>query len=239
MPSLSKMFSLCNQKTSFAHTADEVISALNEAGEHVYQEVLKKNRGFFVKIDETDLVLTPGEPGQDQLYPLPDDCSEILHLAERPQSSPMESWHPMSPTTLGRALSDDSWGAFVNWDSFGSGSRFKYAPFLAATDTASDFTYSPQAMQIAVTPTVDQNRACQLVYAAKWLELSDTNSKLMLPNEGTHAMYNEALAILTGDLDDSRQGSYMQRAKIHLDSFLQWVADRQLQRGMRVETYLL
>lgn len=235
---LSSMFARINQKTAFAFTPDEVYAAIDEAGLVVYQKVLKENRGFFVKIDETGLVLTPGQQGQDQIYSLPDDCSEILHLAERLQSSPTDPWRPMEPTTLGRALRDD-WGAYVNWNGFGPSSRFKYSPFLSASNTAGDFTYTDQIMQIAVSPTVDQPRNTQLVYAAKWLHIVDSTSQNMLPHEGTYAQYNGALAILTGDLDDSREGSYAQRAKIQLNAFLQWVADRQLQRGMQVKSYLL
>jgi len=238
MPSLSSMFSRINQKTSFIHTPDEVYSALDEAGLLVYQKVLKENRGFFVKIDETDLVLTPGTPGQDQIFSLPDDCTQILHLAERLQNSPTSRWSPMEPTTLGNSLTD-AWGSYVDWGGFGSGSRFKYSTFLTAPNTASDFVYTDQVMQIAVTPTVDQARSTQLVYAAKWLQINDSTSKNMLPNEGTYAQYNGALAILTGDLDDTREGSYGQRYQMQLNAFLQWVADRQLQRGMRVKSYLL
>lgn len=238
MPSLSEMYNLANQKTEYIHTPSEIFAALNEAGEYVYFQVLRKNRGFFVKIDETSLVLTPGTQGQDQIYPLPDDCTQVLHMAERPASSPQLPWAPMKPSTLGKTLRD-GWQGFVNWDGFGSGSGFKYAPFLSADETASDLIDAPQTMQVAITPNVDQQRAVQLVYAAKWLPIRDNSSKLMLPREGTSSMYNGAMAILTGDLDDTRQGSFASRAEINLDAFLQWVADRQLQDGMQVETDLL
>lgn len=238
MPNLATMFARINQKTASIFTPDEVYAALDEAGLLVYQKVLKENRGFFVKIDETSLVLTPGVQGQDQIYPLPDDCSEILHLAERLQNSPINRWCPMEPTTLGKALTD-GWQGFVNWDGFGYGSTFKYAPFLSAPNTAGDLIPTIQTQQIAVSPTVDQPRNTQIIYAAKWLELHDATSKNMLPDEGTLAQYNGALAILTGDIDDTREGSYMQRAKIQLNAFLQWVADRQLQRDMQVKSYLL
>lgn len=232
------MFNRINQKTAFTFTPDEVYAALDEAGLLVYQKVLKENRGFFVKVDETSLVLTSGTPGQDQTYDLPTDCTQILHLAERLSTDMTGKWQPMEPTSLGKAYSDE-WQSYVDYDGFGSGSRFKYATLLSATNTAGDFTYNAQTQQIAVTPTVDQTRNTQLIYAAKWTRIIDSTSKNMLPDEGTLAQYNGALAILTGDIDDSRQGAYMQRAKIQLDAFLQWCADRQLQRGMRVKSYLL
>lgn len=238
MPTLAQMFSRINQKTAFTFTPDEVYAALDEAGLLVYQKVLKENRGFFVKIDETSVVLQPGVVGQDQIYDLPDDCSEILHLAERLQSSPQSRWSPMEPTTIGRAISD-AWFSYVDWEGFGSASRFKYAPMLEAGDTASGMIDAPQAMKVAIAPTVDQPRATQLVYAAKWCEIQDSASLNMLPNEGTWAQYNFALASLTGDIDDTREGSYAQKGQVQLDAFLQWCADRQLQRGMRVESYLL
>src|ERR1700749_4773719 len=100
MPNLAQMFARVNQKTAFTFTPDEVYAALDEAGLLVYQKVLKENRGFFVKVDETSLVLTPGAEGTDQIYNLPDDCSQILHLAERLQSTPTARWSPMEPTTL-------------------------------------------------------------------------------------------------------------------------------------------
>ena len=39
------MFARINQKTGSIFTPDEVYAALNEAGELVYQKVLKENRG--------------------------------------------------------------------------------------------------------------------------------------------------------------------------------------------------
>src|ERR1700742_23536 len=111
------MFSRINQKTAFTFTPDEVYAALDESGLLVYQKVLKENRGFFVKVDETSLVLTPGTQGQDQVYDLPFDCTQILHLAERLQSTPTDPWSPMEPTTIGKAFSDE-WQRFVSYDVF-------------------------------------------------------------------------------------------------------------------------
>jgi hypothetical protein len=236
---LSAMFARINQKTGFIFTPDEVYAAINESGQYVYQKVLKENRGFFIKVDETSLILNPGTPGQDQVYDLPSDCTQILHLAERPSNDPTCRWEPMEPTSIGKAFSDE-WQSYVDYDGFGAGSRFKYAgPFLPASNVSGALIDYPQIQQIAVTPTVDQARTTQLIYAAKWLEIVDSTSANMLPDEGTTTQYNGAMAILTGDMDDTRTGSYAQRAKLNLDAFLQWCADRQLQRGMRVKSYLL
>lgn len=237
MPTLANMFSRINRLTAQELDADDIYAALNEAGFYVYTKVLKENRGFFIKFDTTSIALVPGT----QVYALPSDATDILHLAERAQ--PTQNWFPIDPTSLASSLQNQAnvYDYFIDDDWYDGESHFKYyGPYLDSADTvdAPDVDNTDQVQKIQITPAIDINRAVEIVYAAKWLPILDGSSELMLPEEGTHAMYNGAMATLTGDIDDTREGSYGQRAKLHLDAFLTWVRDRQMQSGPKVKPYL-
>lgn len=235
---LPQAYALANSKSGYSRSDGEIYDALNEGGFRVYSAVLKEYSGFFIKFDETSLVLSPVAVGAPQEFALPADLTQIVHLAERTTSS--EDWHPMAPETLDSALSNlqsvTGWDTFYS-DMYGSQSRFGYyGPYLDATATQAG--QALQIQKIRVSPAIDQVRSCQLAYTAKWLPITDASSKVMLPDEGTYAMVNFAIAELRRASDDSQSENYEDKGIKHLNSFLSWLRSRQIQSPLAIDSYL-
>lgn len=234
---LAQMYALADSKSGYSRSDGEIYDALNESGFRVFSAVLKEFRGFFIKFDETSLSLQPLSANATQEYPLPADLTQIVHLAERP--SPSEDWHPMPPLDLSTALTtlQDN----VGWEDFyaygyGAESEFGfYGPYLDAD--AAEAGGALQIQKIRVAPGPTQARSCQIAYTAKWLEIVDASSKIMLPGEGTYAMLNFAIAELRRSSDDSLSADYEKKGETHLDSFLSWLRARQIMQPLTIETY--
>lgn len=228
------MYDLANSKSGYARSDVEIYDALNESGFRVYAAVLKEFRGFFIKFDETSLTLTPATTGQE--YPLPADLTQIVHLAER--ISPTQDWLPMRPLDLGSAL--DTLQELSGWNGFAAGygddSEFGfYGPYLDATATQAGAT--AQTQKIRVSPIPDANRFCQIAYTAKWLPIAQAGDAIMLPDEGTYAMLNYAIAELRRASDDSVSGDYEDKGDRHLSSFLSWLRARQIMSPDTIDCY--
>jgi hypothetical protein len=194
---------------------------------------VKEFGGFFIKFDETSLTLVPGTAE----YTLPSDLTQIVHLAERISSS--EDWHPMSPLDLDSALSNSQVASI--WDDYYSGlyganSPFGFfGPYLDSAATQGGGTL--QIQKIRVSPGVDQTRHCQIAYTAKWLPVVDASSKIMLPDEGTYAALNYAIAELRRASDDSASRDYEVKGDRSLTDYLSWARARQIQQFPTVKTY--
>ena len=228
---LAQMYSLANAKSSYSRPDAEIYAALDQAGLFVYAAVLKEYSGFFIKFDTTSLVLVPGT----QAYNLPPDLTQIVHLAERLNVT--LDWNEMSPIKLSDAV--DNIQQATGWDSFSSyygDSQFGYyGPYLLSQATS--VTQTLQVQQIQVSPGIDQTRMCELVYSAKWLPINDSSSLVMMPDEGTHAMLNYAIAELLRSNDDSLAQNYEAQGDKQLSSFLTWVRNRQIQQGPTIKAY--
>jgi hypothetical protein len=230
MPSLAQMYALANARSANSRPEGEIYSALDEAGFLVYTAVLKEFSGFFLKFDTTTIVLTPGT----NVYTLPADLTQLVAIAERVTAA--ERWRPMEPTSLATAL--DNTQELVGWDDwsdcYGDGSEFKfYGPYLSAAAAA-----GVQTQSINVEPAIDQVRMCEIAYTAKWLPILNANSKLMLPNEGTYAMQNFAIAELNRANNDTLSAEYEAKGQKHLTAFLTWIRNRQLVKWPTITPYL-
>lgn len=224
------MVATVNAKSSYSRP-DEAYSALSEAGFLVYTAVLKELSGFFLKFDTTTVVLTPGQ----QQYALPPDLGNLVNIAERQTSA--ENWHVINPTTIANALDDVQ--TLVSWDDWNDwyddqDSMFKfYGPFLPAQVAG-----AAQTQQIQITPAIDAVRMCEIAYTAKWLPIVNAQSVVMLPEEGTYAMQNFAIAELNRANNDSLAAEYEAKAQKHLTAFLTWVRNRQIVQRPRITPYL-
>jgi hypothetical protein len=228
------MYALANGKSGYARSDVEIYDALNESGFRVFAAVLKEFGGFFLKFDETSLSLQPLSANPTQEYPLPADLTQIVHLAERLSSS--EDWRPMAPLDLSTSLTtvQDN----VGWNSclYGDDSEFGfYGPYLDAAAAAGGA--SAQTQKIRVSPAPTETRACQIAYTAKWLPIVDASSSVMLPDEGTYAMLNYAIAELRRASDDSLSADYEDKGDRHLQSFLSWARARQIMQPQSIRTY--
>lgn len=233
---LGHAYKLANSKSGYSRSDDEIYDALNAGGWRVFAATVKEFSGFFIKFDEVSLSLSPSNATQE--YSLPADCSQLVHVAERLTSS--ENWHPMSPETLDDALSNLQ--SATGWDSFwssqyGTVSEFGYyGPYLDAT--AAPQGQALQIQKIRVSPIPSATRMVQLAYTAKWLPIVNASSSIMLPDEGTPAMLNYAVAELCKASDDStRYAAYMKDGDSHLNSYLTWARARQIQAPLSIEPY--
>jgi hypothetical protein len=230
MPNLAQMFALANARSANSRPEGEIYSALDEAGFLVYTAVLKEFSGFFLKFDTTSIVLTPGT----NIYPLPADLTQMVAIAERLTAA--ERWRPMDPTTLADSLFNTQ--DLVGWndweDLYGEGSEFEfYGPYLPAVAPG-----VAQVQSISVKPAIDVVRMCEIAYTAKWLPVVNEDSVVMLPNEGTYAMQNFAIAELNRANNDTLSAEYEAKGKTHLAAFLTWVRNRQLVKWPTITPYL-
>lgn len=215
---------------------DDIFAALNEEGFLLYSRVLKEGEGFFLKTDTTSITLTPGT----QTYATPADCTQIIHMAERAQAT--DDWLRMEPESENMALESLQTIAAVYIVGLYGSSRFRYyGPYLPdsqVNNASPEADNSTQVMSIDVSPVIDQNRAVQIVYTAKWINIIVESSTLTLPDEASNALYNKTLANLLTSIDDTRAGAIGVLAEAQARGFLTWVRDRELQTGPKVTPYL-
>ena len=230
MPTLAQMYATVNAKSGYSRP-DEIYPALSEGGFLVYAAVLKEFSGFFLKFDTTTIVLTPGQ----QQYALPPDLGNLVNLAERLTAS--EDWHVINPTSLANALDTTqqgvSWGDWNDmYDDCDSSLRF-YGPFLPQPIPG-----SVQTQQVLIEPGIDAVRMCEIAYTAKWLSIVNDKSVVTIPEEGTYAMQNFALAEILRANDDTLAAEYERKANVHLTAFLTWVRNRQIVKWPTITPYL-
>jgi hypothetical protein len=223
------MYATVNSKTSFSRP-NEIYSALSEAGWLVYSAVVKENGGFFLKFDTTTVVLTPGQ----QEYAMPADLTQLVNISERQTAS--EKWQTIEPTSLKDAM--DNTQSVVGWLDYCYGSsEFKfYGPYLPAA--AAQGPAASQIQKITIEPAIDVVRMVELAYTAKWLPILNANSLVMLPEEGTYAMQNYAIAEIHRGNDDTLSKEYEGKGDKHLTAFLTWVRQRQTVERPRITAYL-
>lgn len=230
MPNLTQMFNNCMNASYKSRTAAEVYAKLNEAGFEVYSKTVKETSGFFIKFDEVSLTLLPGQANQE--YALPTDLTQVVHLAERLVST--ENWRPMPPAggvenVLTRQLV--SLG-LLTLDDYGSISPFSYyGPFLDAAGTVA----AGQIQKVRIAPIPDLNRFVQIVYTAKWLQITNKDSQCMLPDEGTYTMEARATAKLLRLNNDSLSADFEAAAGLMEQRYMDWVRARQIQEPPSVE----
>jgi hypothetical protein len=229
---LSQMYAMANGKSGYARSEGEIYGSLDRAGFRVYAAAAKEQRGFFIKFDESSLTLSTSNATQE--YSLPADLTQIVHLAERLSAS--ENWRSMCPIGISDAVSNLQ--ASLGWSGVGYGSASPFSffgPYLGAAETV--LGQASQVQKIRVEPIPDATRAVQIVYTAKWLPITDGDSTVMLPDEGTHAMESFASAELCAMSDDSRASSFEAQGQKDLTSFLTWVRARQVMSPPTIRPY--
>lgn len=228
------MFSLANAKSYNSRTDVEVYAALQEGGFYVYSAVLKEFRGTFLKVDSTSLSLAIGVTE----YTLPADVSQLLGIAERQSSS--ENWHEMDPEDIQDAINNvqQDLNYFDYGFNYGEKSQFRfYGPYLDSVN-AQNSPSSAQVQKIRISPAPSESRYVQLAYGAKWLPIVNAGSKVMLPDEGTYAMQNYAVAELLRSNDDTLAREYEGKADKSLTAFLSWMRVNNSVRPRQIRAYL-
>lgn len=235
MPSIAQMIVNADNASYNSRRPGEVIAKLNEAGFEIYCSILKEFSGFFIKFDETSLALSPTQASQE--YTLPADLTQIVHLAERQSST--ENWHEIDPANnLGNVLQNQLSDAGIWSPNFGEKSAFEYfGPYLDSTNAV--LPGAPAQLQkIRVSPITDVSRFVQIAYTAKWVQIVNDSSSLVLPDEGTYAMEAYATAKLLKLNGDTLADEFLKEGQRLEARFLSWVRQRQIQRLPQTEAYL-
>ncbi len=235
MPSLAQMIANADAASYYSRTQGEIIAKLNEGGFEVYCAVLKEFAGFFIKFDETSVTLSPTQPSQE--YTMPADFSQLVHLAERQSST--ENWREIVPANeLGNVLQNQLADAGIWSSNFGGRSPYEfYGPYLDS-DNANQVGAPAQLQKIRIAPIADVTRAVQLAYTAKWVQIVNDKSHLVLPDEGTYAMEARGVAKLLKLNGDTLAETFLEEGQRLETLFLTWARNRQIQQMPQAEAYL-
>jgi hypothetical protein len=228
---IQQLFDLASRKSYYSRSDVEVWQALSSAAKWLYLEILRENRGFFIKFDATTVVLAVGQ----EEYTLPADLTQLLRVRERVNAS--TPWKVVLPSSLNDPDFTDSQFAAEWWPgSDGPVSEFEYyGPYLDAGAAA----IATQIQKFKIEPPPVDARAVELAYIAKFVEITGVNSPKTIPAEGDDAVLEKAVATLLKDHGDFEgQQAAMQEAQIHKVTFLQWVRDRQRQQVRQVRPYI-
>lgn len=230
---LAQIFDWCQKKSYFSRDDDEIWQAINSAAHLLYKEVVLENRGYFIVFDTTSLVLVQGT----EEYQLPNTVQQIVRLRE--QSVGDTTWRAMAPAdfndlaTVGAQFDesfDDSF--FDNSDGM---SKFVYnGPYLKQSDAkAGDGINS-----IRIEPIPQETHNTELVYTADFIEITGTESPLVIDAEGHDALKYIAVAELLMTNDDDNGANFSAIGNAHKTQYLKLVRKRQIQQGPTLEPYV-
>lgn len=242
---LRELYEKADRASYYSRQDADIYDALNHAGLKVYLRVVKEMKGFFLKWDETDLSLVAGT----DCYELPADLEQIVNLGERPAGS-SESYHKVLPADVNTV--SFSWTNFnLDWSS--ALSRYSYyGPYLPAgpspiTPPPAGPPAGSQPMQqkaqeifwLKIAPMPVDSRQCRLCYTAKYVEIVNERSPLMLPSAGHEALMGYAIAELLRRNSDALSAEYEGRGEQDMTDFLAgYVRPRQIDEGPFVQPYI-
>ena len=227
---LDQMFAFVQKKTYFSRDDDEIWDAISEAASTLFLKVTSENSGFFLKWDTTTVVLAPNQ----EEYVLPADLGQMVRVRERLLAT--EPWRRMTPSSLNSDTFNQAQFNGLVGDSLDSAeSEFEYyGPYLLQADAKT----AAQVQHFRIAPIPQDTRFVELVYNARFLEITGQESTLVIPTEGHGAVKWQAVAsLLVANDDDNAQNAESQGAE-NERWFLKWIRNRQFQQGRQVEPYL-
>lgn len=221
---LLQLFNLAHKKSYYSRSDDEVWAALSGATQNLYKKVLKESRGFFIVWDTSSIALIVGQ----EEYALPAACTQLLRVREQQNST--SPWRVCVPS---EGVSDTSFEdlgpyGFESFDSsLAGGSEFTYVTYLKMTDAET----TAQVEAIRFEPPPYDTRNVELVYVARFIEITGGNSPKFMPVESDQCVLYGAVARLLGDNGDdpSIAASIAHEEEV---SFLDWVRRRQFQTAV-------
>ena len=227
---LQQIFDFVNKKTYFSRDDDEIWHAINNAASQLYQEVLIENEGRFLVWDTTSLQLV----ANTEQYNLPQAVETMVRLRERRIAT--DPWRVMTPAELNdQDFVDAQFTSVLGPDQDGPVSDFSYyGPYLTRTaEQAGTFI-----KQIDVAPIPQDVRMCEMVYTAKFLEITGQDSTLVIDPDGHPAVEFWAAAELLADNDDDNADRMLERGDQARTRYLKIVRAKQQQQGRKVEPYV-
>jgi hypothetical protein len=227
---LQQLFDWCNKKSYFSRDDDEIWQAISGAAHLIYKEAVLENRGYFITFDTSSLVTANGQ----EEYVLPATVEQIVRLRERLLST--DPWRVIFPADLNDPATTDS--EFVAADDSsidGEDSEFVYnGPYAKMSDAVAG-TY---VKAIRLEPIPVDVRMTELVYTAKFIEISGPESPLVIDPEGHDAVKFLATAELLAANDDDNSERFAEWGHTHKTQYLKLVRARQIQQGRTVEPYV-
>ena len=221
---LQQMFETVNKKTYYSRDDDEIWSAISAAANVLYQEVVNENEGYFIRWDSTSVALVPGVDD----YELPADLEQIKRV--RVRGSATEPWQRMAPADIN---SSEQSATFAEaGDSLISAFSY-YGPYLPSVNFPSG-----DSLHFRVAPVPQDSYSVELVYISKFVEITGTESNLVIPAEGHSVVTYGAVAELLATNDDDNADRFEHIADRNKLQFMKLVRNRQRQRGRTVEPFL-
>lgn len=227
---LAQMFDFVNKKTYFSRDDDEIWDAISESASTLFLKVQTENSGFFLVWDTTSVQFTPNT----EEYALPAQCGALIRVRERLQAT--DPWALVSPSDINSAATIASQFSSVIGNSLDTATSdfLYYGPYL----TMADAQTVSQQQRIRIAPIPQDTRFVELIYDAKFLDVTGQESVLVIPNEGHGAVKWDAAASLLATNDDDAAQNYKAMANENERWFLKWVRNRQYQQVRQVEPYV-
>lgn len=226
---LQQLFDKVNKRSYQSRADDEILSAISSASKLLYNKILNENRGNFLKWDTTSVAIVAN---QDD-YALPVDLQQMVRFRERLNSS--QPYRTISPADINsQDFMDAQFGSIVGADQDGPISDFEYyGPLLLAADAQTLL----KQRHLRLAPIPQDARQTELVYTAKFIEITSLDDFLTIPDEGHEAVMFYASADLKVLNDDDNTGD-LTMAQMHEREFLKIVRKNQTQKGPQVEPYI-
>lgn len=226
---LQQIFDFVQKKTYFSRDDDEIWDAISEAASTLFLKVTAENSGFFLVWDTTSLVLT----ANTEEYALPATVGEIVRLREKLIVT--DPWAIVEPSDVNSQSFTDAQFSALSGSLDSELSDFEYyGPYLNMTDAKT----AAQAQKIRIEPPPVDTRLTELVYIAKFLDITGQESVLVIPTEGHGVIKNDAVASLLGANDDDNAERFSGYARENERWFLKWIRNRQFQNVRQVEPYI-
>lgn len=225
-------------KLATPRSLDELLSAIDGAGQYIFQAITRENRAYFTRTT-LDLALQPGQ----QTYLLPPDCGQIAYIGEQPVGSAASvSWAEILPESQAASVALANLPLagtyFLPYYSGGLRSAFSYfGPYLSA-----DQTVAPaQQQSINISPAIDTARTVLLVYIARWSPVTTPGSPITLPVDALATLESYTMARLLRTEPDPASRSlspvYQQEGDLSLRLLLSTVRQRRVPGNLRVPLF--
>lgn len=229
---LQQIFDSVNKKTYFSRDDDEIWAAISNASSTIFLQVISENSGFFITFDTSSVALVASQ----EEYAMPQQLGEMVRVRESTTGNPStDPWRVITPADINSQAYTDAQFGGVGDPLDTSESEFKYyGPYLTAADAATP----AQLQRIRIEPPPTDPRFVELVYIAKFADITGQESPKVLPNEADGAVvWSSVEELLVTNDDDNHENASAQKDE-NLRWFMKWVRNRQFQQVRQVEPYL-
>lgn len=229
------MHDLAAVKSYFSRTDQEVWAAISEAGRRIHQNVCKEFRGYWIKWDTSTIAIVDGT---DQ-YQCPVDLGQIIRFSEKLASE--QAYRQMEPADItSDTFADRQFDPYIGYNSGPKSDFVFYGPYLDQADALLNQGNQPasQYYQVKLAPVPEDNRVTEIIYAARYVEIINSQSPNVIPTEGHGVQLDYAVAELLKGNNDSLMGQYDASGKEKMSEFLTWIRSRQIYQYPTQETYV-